>query len=71
MGLTQALWNVDTRDWSGISVSAIVASMNTARHGSVILLHDGGGKRGRTVEALRTWLAANHSRFEFRTLPGC
>lgn len=36
-----ALWDIDTRDWSGISADAIVSRALQARNGSIVLLHIG------------------------------
>jgi peptidoglycan/xylan/chitin deacetylase (PgdA/CDA1 family) len=46
------LWDVDTRDWSRPGVPAIVDRATQAGSGDVVLLHDGGGNRSQTVEAL-------------------
>jgi peptidoglycan-N-acetylglucosamine deacetylase len=55
-------WAVDPRDWKKPGADAVVAVVEKQIHpGAVILLHDGGGSRAQTVEALRTllpWLAA-------------
>ncbi|GAA1344582.1 polysaccharide deacetylase family protein [Saccharothrix algeriensis] len=40
-GLTEVLWTVDTRDWSGVSTEAIVRSATSATAGGVVLMHDG------------------------------
>ena len=45
-------WNVDTRDWSTPGFSAIYHRAVSARPGSIVLMHDGGGFRGQTVAAL-------------------
>ncbi|HEX6480818.1 MAG TPA: polysaccharide deacetylase family protein [Ktedonobacteraceae bacterium] len=52
-GLTTVMWNVDTRDWTRPGVYRIVnTALATVRNGSIILMHDGGGNRTETVEAL-------------------
>ncbi|WP_344428011.1 polysaccharide deacetylase family protein [Pseudonocardia ailaonensis] len=55
-------WAVDPRDWSRPGTDAIVAAVQKqVKPGAVILLHDGGGTRSQTVEALEKllpWLAA-------------
>jgi peptidoglycan-N-acetylglucosamine deacetylase len=54
-GLTSVMWNVDTRDWTLPGVNSIVkTAMAEVRNGSIILMHDGGGNRSETVEALPT-----------------
>ncbi len=40
-GLTEIIWDVDTRDWSGVATADIVTTAATATSGQVILMHDG------------------------------
>ncbi|MFD0205313.1 MULTISPECIES: polysaccharide deacetylase family protein [Saccharothrix] len=40
-GLTEVLWNVDSRDWAGASTAQIVQAASTVQNGGVILMHDG------------------------------
>lgn len=49
-------WNVDTNDWQRPGASTIASRIESARPGNIILMHDGGGDRSQTVEALRTAL---------------
>lgn len=52
-GLTTVIWNDEARDWSLPGTSVIVTRiLNLARNGAIILLHDGGGVREQTVQAL-------------------
>jgi peptidoglycan/xylan/chitin deacetylase (PgdA/CDA1 family) len=52
-GLTTVLWSVDTRDWTRPGTTRIVRSALTdLSPGAIILLHDGGGDRSETVQAL-------------------
>ena len=52
-GLTTMSYSVDPRDWSMPGVPAIVAGVvDAAFPGAVVDLHDGGGDRSETVEAL-------------------
>lgn len=52
-GLRTVLWSVDSRDWTGSSAGQIVRTvLTTGGPGSIVLLHDGGGDRSATVEAL-------------------
>ena len=44
-------WNDDPRDWTRPGTSAIIHRVN-ATPNTVVLLHDGGGDRSETVEAL-------------------
>jgi peptidoglycan/xylan/chitin deacetylase (PgdA/CDA1 family) len=51
-GMIGILFSVDTRDWSRPGVTAIVRQALTARDGQIIALHDAGGDREQTVQAL-------------------
>ncbi|NMO89479.1 polysaccharide deacetylase family protein [Actinomycetospora sp. TBRC 11914] len=70
-GMQPLGWTVDPRDWSRPGTAAIVRTVAThVRPGSVILLHDGGGPRDQTVQAvaqLIPWLRAQGYSF---VLPG-
>lgn len=46
-------WDIDTEDWRLPGADAIAAAITSAQPGQVILMHDGGGDRSQTVEALR------------------
>ena len=46
-------WDVDTEDWRRPGADAIFNAIMTVQPGQVILMHDGGGERDQTVEALR------------------
>ncbi|HEY4387670.1 MAG TPA: polysaccharide deacetylase family protein [Ktedonobacteraceae bacterium] len=53
LGLTQTGWTIDTRDWQQPGVNTLVSMVLTQAHnGSIILMHDGGGDRAQTVQAL-------------------
>ncbi len=53
LGYMTVLENIDPRDWQGIDKEKILARVKEDRpKGSIILLHDGGGDRKATVEAL-------------------
>jgi len=52
LGMKSVLWDVDTSDWSTPGSGAIRSSVSSARSGSIVLLHDGGGPRSQTVDAL-------------------
>lgn len=49
-------WDVDTKDWSRPGVDAIVSAIESVKPGQIILMHDGGGDRTQSVEALKTAL---------------
>lgn len=46
-------WDLDTMDWSRPGVSHIEEVLLSAEPGNVILMHDGGGDRTQTIEAVR------------------
>ncbi|GIF51461.1 polysaccharide deacetylase [Asanoa ferruginea] len=41
LGMRQVIWDVDSQDWNGASVSTIVANAGRLQAGQVILMHDG------------------------------
>jgi peptidoglycan-N-acetylglucosamine deacetylase len=52
-GLLMVMWSVDTSDYARPGVPRIVsAALNGAHPGGIILMHDGGGDRSETVQAL-------------------
>lgn len=53
LGLRQIMWTIDAGDWRHPGVRAIVdAVLANARNGSIVVMHDGGGDRSQTVQAL-------------------
>jgi peptidoglycan/xylan/chitin deacetylase (PgdA/CDA1 family) len=53
LGMLLVLWSVDTQDYRRPGVDAIVdRALAQATPGAIILLHDGGGDRAQTVEAV-------------------
>lgn len=46
-------WNIDTHDWKRPGAEAIYNALLLASPGDIILMHDGGGDRSQTVQALR------------------
>jgi peptidoglycan/xylan/chitin deacetylase (PgdA/CDA1 family) len=52
LGLVSVIWDVDTRDWERPGAGTIYARATAAQPGSIVLMHDGGGDRSQTVEAL-------------------
>ncbi len=46
-------WNIDTEDWNTPGTAAIVEQIESAWSGAIVLMHDGGGDRSQTAEALR------------------
>ncbi|MET8121923.1 polysaccharide deacetylase family protein [Micromonospora sp. NPDC005189] len=41
LGMRQVIWDVDSQDWNGASVSQIVSNATRLQAGQVILMHDG------------------------------
>ena len=64
-------WTVDPRDWSLPGTPAIVSRVQGGvGPGAIVLMHDGGGPRQQTVDALTTllpWLVDHGYRFTFPT----
>jgi peptidoglycan/xylan/chitin deacetylase (PgdA/CDA1 family) len=51
--LLMVLWSIDTEDYRQPGVAAIVQNATAgAKAGSIILMHDGGGRRVQTIQAL-------------------
>ncbi len=69
--LSTILWDVDPHDWSRPGVGAIVNTvLGNLHNGAVILMHDGGGDRSQTVQALSTIIQQALARgFRFVTIP--
>ncbi|MFN8125906.1 MAG: polysaccharide deacetylase family protein [Candidatus Nanopelagicales bacterium] len=67
------LWDFWAEDWNQPPIPQFLDSLETAtKDGSNILLHDGGGDRPNTVEAVRImlprWIKKGYT---FRALPAC
>jgi peptidoglycan/xylan/chitin deacetylase (PgdA/CDA1 family) len=57
LGLSVAKWNMDPEDWRSPGPDKIARHViDNARDGSIVVMHDGGGDRSQTVEAVRTIL---------------
>lgn len=67
----QVLWDVDTKDWEKPGTARIErAILAGARPGAIVLLHDGGGNRTQTVEALdRALTKLTKLGYTYRALP--
>jgi peptidoglycan/xylan/chitin deacetylase (PgdA/CDA1 family) len=63
-GMTCLYWSVDPMDWRQpqSTASHIASVLQTAKANDILLSHDGGGNRQRTVEALRTVIPALKAR---------
>lgn len=46
-------WNIDTNDWQRPGAAVISQRIQSATPGDIVLMHDGGGDRSQTAEALR------------------
>ena len=52
-GMNTIEWDVDPRDWARPGSGAIYSRVvGAVRPGSIVLMHDGGGPRGQTIDAL-------------------
>ncbi|MET8120263.1 polysaccharide deacetylase family protein [Micromonospora sp. NPDC005189] len=70
LGMTPLHWSVDPSDWELPGASKITATVvSQAEPGSVVLLHDAGGDRQGTVDALRRILPDLTARFALEALP--
>ena len=70
MGMKSIYWAVDPRDWSRPGTQAIINTViGNTRPGSIVLMHDGGGDRSQTIQALQTILPNLKSRFTLIPLP--
>lgn len=52
LGMSVALWDIDTDDYRQPGTDTIYSRAVQAGRGSIVLMHDGGGPRGQTVAAL-------------------
>jgi peptidoglycan/xylan/chitin deacetylase (PgdA/CDA1 family) len=70
LGMTSLHWDVDPKDWLKPGSRAIsTAVISSATPGAIVLLHDGGGDRRGTVEALRAILPNLAARFPLVAMP--
>lgn len=57
LGMVSLGWNVDPQDWAKPGSARIAGRvLDSVSPGAIVLLHDGGGNRRQTVEALRIML---------------
>ncbi|MFF3851923.1 polysaccharide deacetylase family protein [Micromonospora sp. NPDC002575] len=69
LGLVPLHWTVDPSDWRAPGAARIVHDVSTeAQPGSIVLLHDAGGNRQGTVDALRSLLPDLAARFRLEAL---
>ena len=71
MRMLMVLWSVDTDDYQQPGVSVIVHNaLEGAKPGAIILMHDAGGDRSQTIEALPTIIRELRKRnFRLVTVP--
>lgn len=70
LGMTSLHWTVDPSDWRVPGAARIAATVAAGTEpGSIVLLHDAGGNRQGTVDALRSILPDLTSRFQLEALP--
>lgn len=70
-GYTVTLWSIDTRDWAMPGAAFITRKvLNMAKPGSIVLMHDSGGNRDQTLQALSAILKVLSAEgYRFVTLP--
>lgn len=70
LGMSIVKWNMDPEDWRSPGAKAIADHViNNARDGSIVVMHDGGGDRSQTVDAVRTILKTLTAKgWEFKAL---
>ena len=73
LGKSQTLWDIDTLDWTKPGSDQLVSTIvDSARPGSIVLMHDGGAGREQTVAALSEVLPALADQgYVFHALPEC
>ncbi|WP_433115847.1 polysaccharide deacetylase family protein [Micromonospora sp. CA-246542] len=70
LGMTPLHWSVDPSDWQAPGANKIATTVLTqAQPGAVVLMHDAGGDRQGTVDALRRILPELTARYELEALP--
>jgi peptidoglycan-N-acetylglucosamine deacetylase len=70
LGMTSLHWDVDPKDWLNPGARAISTMVTSkAIPGAIVLLHDGGGDRSGTVQALGSILPNLVARFPLVALP--
>jgi peptidoglycan/xylan/chitin deacetylase (PgdA/CDA1 family) len=58
LGYELVMWDIDPQDWRQPGADQIASHIiSNVQPGSIVLLHDGGGNRGQTLEALATVLS--------------
>lgn len=71
-GYTVVMWSVQSNDWEKSSLPQDIVQnvLQAAQPGTIVLLHDGGGDRSRTIEALPQIIEALQAEgYRFVTIP--
>jgi peptidoglycan/xylan/chitin deacetylase (PgdA/CDA1 family) len=70
LGVKVAMWDIDTLDWTRPGPHAIFRNaVRSTKSGQIVLMHDGGGDRAQTIEALPLVIGDLRSKgFTFVTL---
>ncbi|MGV1036092.1 MAG: hypothetical protein ACOYD0_03560 [Candidatus Nanopelagicales bacterium] len=73
LGLQPIMWTGQAFDWRAKKADQIVSDMETeTRPGAVLLLHDGGGDRSPTIDALKKLLPYwQQQGWKLKTVPAC
>lgn len=70
LGMTPLHWTVDPSDWQAPGAARITATvLGQTAPGSIVLMHDAGGNRAGTVQALQRLLPVLMTRFQLEALP--
>jgi peptidoglycan/xylan/chitin deacetylase (PgdA/CDA1 family) len=71
LGMLMVLWTIDTGDFRRPGARAIVkAVLSRARPGAIVLMHDGGGPRRQTAQALPIVISRlRHRGYRLVTIP--
>jgi peptidoglycan/xylan/chitin deacetylase (PgdA/CDA1 family) len=68
--LKRKMWSADSLDWRTTTQSLMENVMRQANSGGIVLMHDGGGNRSKTVEALPNIIAQLRKEgYKFVTVP--
>jgi peptidoglycan/xylan/chitin deacetylase (PgdA/CDA1 family) len=65
--LAAVLWDVDTRDWTGIPAATIAARAEAGTNGSIVLMHAGPAQTPRALPAIIEWYRSRG--YGFVTIP--
>jgi peptidoglycan/xylan/chitin deacetylase (PgdA/CDA1 family) len=70
LGMSSLDWTIDPQDWTAPPVSEIVDMIEQqCQAGSIVLMHDGGGDRANSIEAVREFLPTLQQFADLAPLP--